>query len=118
MRDHTHHSHTDDGVCALCGQPLPVVGVSEYGQRKPNRTGIAVTIGLHLLLIAIYLLQPNRERHAAPPAGATTFSSQAGVASPDSKWPGARRASMPAEGVIAVERMPSGTAMRARSSAS
>ncbi|WP_426115675.1 hypothetical protein [Massilia sp. PWRC2] len=71
MRDHTHHSHTEDGVCALCGQPLPVAGVSEYGQRKPNRTGIAITVLLHLLLIAIYFLQPNRERHAPPPAGAT-----------------------------------------------
>ncbi|MFL6707780.1 MAG: hypothetical protein ACJ8HI_06200 [Massilia sp.] len=69
MRDHSHHSHTDDGICALCGQALPVAGVSEYGQRKPNRTGIAITVLLHLLLIAIYFFQPHHERHAAPPRG-------------------------------------------------
>ena len=71
LRDHTHHSHTDDGVCALCGQPLPGAGVSEYGRKKPNRVGITVTVALHLLVILIYLLQPNPERHAKPPAGAT-----------------------------------------------
>ena len=71
MRDHTHHSHTDDGVCALCGQPLPGAGVSEYGRKKPNRVGITVTVALHLLVILIYLLQPNPERHAKPPAGST-----------------------------------------------
>lgn len=71
MRDHTHHSHADDGVCALCGQSLPAAGVSDYGQRKPNRTGIAVTVLLHVLLIAIYFLQPHRERRAPPPAGAS-----------------------------------------------
>ena len=33
--------------------------------------GLAITLLLHLLLVAIYLLQPNPERHAPPPAGAT-----------------------------------------------
>jgi hypothetical protein len=70
LRDHPHHTHTDDDICALCGQALPGVGVSEYGRRKTSRTGIAVTVLLHLLLIGIYFLQPNRERHAPPPAGA------------------------------------------------
>ena len=71
LRDHSHHSITDDGVCALCGQPLPVVGLNEYGRKKPNRYGIAATVLVHLLVILIYFLQPNRERHAPPPAGST-----------------------------------------------
>jgi type IV secretory pathway VirB10-like protein len=41
-----------------------------YGEKGPNRTGIAVTIGLHLLLVAIYLLQPKTEHHAPPKSGA------------------------------------------------
>ena len=57
-------------MCAHCGQPLPVY-VSSYGKRGPNRTGLAITLLLHLLLVAMYLLQPDIERHAAPPAGAT-----------------------------------------------
>lgn len=40
-----------------------------YGEKRPNRTGIAFTIGLHLLLVAIYLLQPKTERHAPPKSG-------------------------------------------------
>jgi type IV secretory pathway VirB10-like protein len=43
--------------------------VVTYGQRKPNRTGLIVTVGLHLLLVAIYLFQPKEERHAPPKAG-------------------------------------------------
>lgn len=71
MRDHSHHSHADDGICALCGQPLPVAGVNEYGRKKPNRVGIAATVLVHLLVILIYFMQPKIERHAKPPSGAT-----------------------------------------------
>ncbi|MNU81535.1 hypothetical protein D3C71_711990 [compost metagenome] len=60
----------------------------------------------------------SRALEYTPPAGATTFIFHAGVGSPDSKWPGARRASMPCVGLFEVERMPSGTAMRFCSSAS
>jgi hypothetical protein len=69
LRDHSHFSPENDGICAHCGQPLPVHVIS-YGTRGPNRTGLAVTVLLHLLLIAIYLLQPHTEKHAAPPSGA------------------------------------------------
>jgi hypothetical protein len=70
LRDHSHFSPENDGTCAHCGQALPV-HVSAYGKRGPSRTGLAVTVLLHLLLIAIYLFQPHTEKHAAPPAGAT-----------------------------------------------
>ena len=43
--------------------------VTPYGDRKPSRTGVAVTIALHLLLVAVYLLQPKTEKHAPPKAG-------------------------------------------------
>lgn len=71
LRDHSHFSPDNNGICAHCGQPLPAY-VSTYGQRRgPNRTGLAIAVLLHLLLIAIYLLQPHTERHAPPPSGAT-----------------------------------------------
>jgi len=59
----------DSDVCAHCGQPLPGREVVTYGQRKPNRTGLIVTVGLHLLLVAIYLFQPKIEKHAPPKSG-------------------------------------------------
>ncbi|MCS0629014.1 hypothetical protein NX786_06670 [Telluria mixta] len=69
MRDHSHIPLEDSDVCAHCGQPLPGRNVVVYGEKGPNRTGIAVTIGLHLLLVAIYLLQPKTEHHAPPKSG-------------------------------------------------
>jgi hypothetical protein len=69
LRDHSHIPLEDSDVCAHCGQPLPGRKVVVYGEKGPNRTGIAVTIGLHLLLVAIYLLQPKTEHHAPPKAG-------------------------------------------------
>jgi hypothetical protein len=72
LRDHSHFSPENDGICAHCGQPLPVpVDVTPYGARGPSRTGLAITVLLHLLLLAIYLFQPHTEKHAAPPAGST-----------------------------------------------
>lgn len=60
MRDHSHIALDDSDVCAHCGQPLPGRGtVTPYGKRGPNRTGVIVTIALHLLLVAIYLMQPK-----------------------------------------------------------
>jgi type IV secretory pathway VirB10-like protein len=70
LRDHSHFSPENNGICATCGQPLPSQVIS-YGRRGPSRTGLAITILLHLLLIAVYLLQPNNEKHAAPPSGGT-----------------------------------------------
>ena len=46
--------------------------MTPYGARGPTRIGLAVAVLLHLLLIAIFLLnKEHREKHAAPPAGAT-----------------------------------------------
>jgi outer membrane biosynthesis protein TonB len=72
LRDHSHYSPQNDGICAHCGHTLTAeVTVTPYGRRRTSRTGLIVTVLLHLLLIAIYLLQPNHEKHAAPPAGST-----------------------------------------------
>jgi hypothetical protein len=49
---------------------MPGRKVVTYGQQGPNRTGIAVTIALHLLLVAVWLFQPKVERHAPPKSGA------------------------------------------------
>lgn len=38
-----------------------------YGERKANRTGLIATVLLHLLIVAIYFLQPETEKHAKPP---------------------------------------------------
>ena len=54
-------------MCAHCGQPLPGRKVATYGERRLNRTGLIITIGLHLLLVAIWLFHPQREQHSAPP---------------------------------------------------
>jgi hypothetical protein len=68
LRDHSHYSTDNSDVCAHCGQPLrapePV-----YGARRANRTGLAITILLHLLLVAIYFFQPKHteKRTAAAP---------------------------------------------------
>jgi hypothetical protein len=70
LRDHSHIPLEDSDVCAHCGQPLPGRNVVIYGQRGPNRTGIAVTIGLHLLLVLVWLVQPKVEKHAPPKSGA------------------------------------------------
>ena len=71
LRDHSHFSPENDGICAHCGQPLPA-DVTPYGARGPNRTGLIVTVLLHLLLVAIFLItKDHKEKHAAPPAGAT-----------------------------------------------
>lgn len=68
MRDHSHQSLDDTGRCAQCGQALPA-RAPRYGGQGNQRVGIAVAVLLHLLLVAIYLLQPKTDRHAAPPAG-------------------------------------------------
>ena len=71
MRDHSHFSPENDGICAHCGHPL-TAAVTPYGVRGANRTGLALTVLLHLLLVALYFFtKESREKHAAPPAGAT-----------------------------------------------
>jgi hypothetical protein len=59
LRDHSHYSVDNGDVCAHCGQPLHPPA-PHYGERGANnRTGLIVTILLHLLLVAVYLLQPK-----------------------------------------------------------
>jgi hypothetical protein len=69
LRDHSHIHSEDSDVCAHCGQPLPGRETAAYGQQGPNRTALIVAIALHLLLVAIWLIQPKTERHAPPKAG-------------------------------------------------
>jgi hypothetical protein len=66
------HSHAElaahDGhTCPTCGQPWPENKVLEYGSRKPNRWGIAFTIGLHLLVVLIYFIKPKEKIDLTPP---------------------------------------------------
>ena len=59
-------------MCEHCGQPLPGHGpaVPQYGDRRTSRTGLAVTILLHLLLVGLYFYQPEKpEKKARPPDG-------------------------------------------------
>ncbi len=42
----------------------------EYGDRKPNRWGIAFTIGLHLLVVLIYFIKPKEKIDLTPPSKA------------------------------------------------
>jgi type IV secretory pathway VirB10-like protein len=70
LRDHPHISIEGSDVCAHCGQPLPPTTVTPvYDRRASKRTGLAVTILLHLLLVAIYLFQPKTKQKVAAPAG-------------------------------------------------
>ncbi len=49
----------DNGdVCSHCGQPLHAVE-PHYDKRSSNRTGLIVTILLHLLLVAVWFFQPK-----------------------------------------------------------
>ena len=59
----------DSDVCAHCGQPMPGHKVATYGQQGPSRTGLIVTIALHLLLVAIWLFHPKSDHHAPPKSG-------------------------------------------------
>ena len=67
MRDHSHTYDEDSEVCAHCGQPL-VRPAASYGRKGPNRTALAATIGLHLLLVALFFLKPDEdpEKRARP----------------------------------------------------
>jgi hypothetical protein len=70
LRDDPHTCTIESNVCAHCGQPLPGNSVLQYGERRASRTGLALTIGLHLLLVGLYLWQPERpEKKAAAPWG-------------------------------------------------
>ncbi len=55
-------------MCEHCGQALPAE-VTPWDRRGQRRTGLVITVLLHLLLVAIYLLQPKTEKRAPPPSG-------------------------------------------------
>jgi hypothetical protein len=69
LRDHSHISLDDSDVCTHCGQPLHGQKVVTYGRQGPNRIGLAVTIGLHLLLVAIWFYQPKHQSAPPPKSG-------------------------------------------------
>ncbi|NML63029.1 hypothetical protein HHL21_18480 [Massilia sp. RP-1-19] len=68
MRDHSHYSPQNTGYCEHCGQPLPAATLS-YGTQRVNRVGLAITVLLHLLLVAIYVFKPQTQKTASPSAG-------------------------------------------------
>jgi hypothetical protein len=71
-----HDSHiltANSEYCETCGQRLPAAG-GGYGswdrKSKSNRTGIIISIALHLLGVLYYLLAPTpKQTHSAPPKG-------------------------------------------------
>jgi len=70
LSEHAHFSPDSSGICAHCGQPLPAEPVPRYGDSRVNRTGLAVTVALHLLLVLIYVFKPpQKETKAPPPSG-------------------------------------------------
>ena len=49
---------------------MPGQGVPQYGDKRTNRIGLAVTVLLHLLLVGLYFFQPHKtEKKARPPDG-------------------------------------------------
>jgi hypothetical protein len=73
-------------VCAHCGQPLPAAAPS-YGDRRNKRTGLIITVLLHLLLVAVYLFQPKltRQRSAPPAGGAIVYVAPLAPAKPKAR---------------------------------
>ena len=72
LREPTHFQpETEDEYCAHCGQHLPAGHghLPSYGDQRVNRTGIAITVLLHLVLVLLYLFHPQKEKTAAPPSG-------------------------------------------------
>jgi outer membrane biosynthesis protein TonB len=67
LRDHSHYSTDDSDVCSHCGQPLHAP-VPSYGRRGLSPTGLTVAVVLHLLLIGLFLLQPDQVEKRARPA--------------------------------------------------
>jgi hypothetical protein len=74
LRDTASPAPDDTGICSHCGQPLPPgyghAHVHAYGERRANPAGIVVTVVLHLLLLAAFLLHKQLVTKAPPPAGA------------------------------------------------
>ncbi|MGZ8319474.1 MAG: cell envelope integrity protein TolA [Telluria sp.] len=69
MPDHSHSSPAHTGYCEHCGQALPSA-VPGYGSARVNRVGLAVTVALHVLLLAVFLLKPEKDITLKPPTTA------------------------------------------------
>ncbi|MES2901884.1 MAG: hypothetical protein V4723_19315 [Pseudomonadota bacterium] len=69
MRDHSHYSPDNTGICAHCGQPLPDQQVTSYGDKRVRPIGLIVTVLLHLLLVGLYFIEQQIEKKAPPPSG-------------------------------------------------
>jgi hypothetical protein len=53
---------TETGYCEHCGQPLPpgfVRPVTPYGDRKPNKVGVGVTIAVHVLVLLLVIFRQD-----------------------------------------------------------
>ena len=83
-----------------------------YGSARVNRTGLAVTVGLHVLLLAVFLFKPDRDITLKPPEGGGMV-----YVSPVSEKPKAQPKSQPRkqaskavkatpEPLLKVERLP------------
>jgi type IV secretory pathway VirB10-like protein len=108
LRDHSHISIEGSDVCAHCGQPLRTERVPTYDRRASKRTGLIVTILLHLLLVAIYLFQPKTKEKVAAPAEREIMLLSPGKPKPQQQAPKQASKSKPhkAPEQVHVQRLP------------
>jgi outer membrane biosynthesis protein TonB len=97
LLDDPHTCTNDSTVCAHCGQVLPAYAAPEYGARygekRTNRAGLAFTIGLHLLLVALYVFQPYKpkEKPAAAREGQVVYVAPLSTPKPTKPTPSSPR---------------------------
>lgn len=78
LRDHFPLVADDAGICSHCGQALPAghrhAHTLGYGEQRVNRTGAAVAVLLHVLLLALFLLSPpEKKAPVVPPGGSIAY---------------------------------------------
>ena len=66
LRDHSHDTADDNGICTHCGQVL-VPPAPSYGNKGANSAGVVVTLLLHVLLVLWFVFFPDKEETTAPP---------------------------------------------------
>ncbi len=65
------HTHGHDEYCPTCGQVLPPGGLApQYGKDKPNRTGLIIAVGLHVLVLLLIFMNPQTFIKMKPPSKA------------------------------------------------
>ena len=96
------------GYCDHCGQPLPGQReVTPYGERRPNKVGIAVALGVHLLLLLAYLIQPEEKAEPANAGeGMMVMLPPAAPPKPREQAPRKREQTLPALPRIEMPRLP------------